>query len=280
MSELKFSIVTLFIFVVALLGIANVESFQESVIDFSPIFFILIAIVLFSELLVVRWLVNAGVRTSQYSVFIFWLIVYAIVWYQYLREDKSIEVNLVQLLLVLLTAVLAYDVARRVDQTDIALEKMAFSAYPNRAMDIQSAREIISAEITRSRRYHHPLALLAVRLEKNKDWGDLKNMKILADEILERFALAKVSKILSDHTRNTDLILRDDSGYFVVLCPETGQASLSILVNRITVAVKQNLEARIECGFASFPDEAITFDDLLNRAKERLALVDILAEEN
>lgn len=270
MSDLKQSIITLFVFVVTLLGIANVESFQESIIDFSPVFFILIAVILFSELIIVGRLIKAGVRLSQYAVIAFWLFVYGVIWYFYLGAQKSVEVNLIQLLLVLLTAVLAFDVGRRVDQTDIALERLASSAYPNRALDIQTARDSISAEITRSRRYHHPLSILTVRLEKNKSWGDWKEVKLLANEMLERFAIAKVSQILSDHARNTDMVLRDRDGQFVLLCPETNQASTSILANRIADAVKRELDAQIVCGSASFPDEALTFDDLINAANGRL----------
>ena len=275
MSDLKLSILILFVFVVALLGIANVESFQESVIDFSPIFFVLIAVILFTELIVVGRLIKAGVRLSQYAVVAFWLVIYGVIWYFYLGSDKSVEVNFIQLLLVLLSAVLAFDVGRRVDQTDVALEKLASNAYPNRAMDIQSARDIISAEITRSRRYHHPLSVLTVRLEKNKAWGDWKEMKLLANEMLERFAVAKVCQILSDHARSTDMVLRDRDGQFVLLCPETNQVHAGILAARIAEAVKRELDATIETGSASFPDEALTFDDLLNTANERLLPVEL-----
>ncbi|MCB9110290.1 MAG: diguanylate cyclase [Anaerolineales bacterium] len=269
MSNLKQSIVTLFVFVVALLGISNVENFQESIIDFSPVFFVLIAIILFSELIIVGRLTKAGVRLSQYAVIAFWLMVYILAWVFYLGAEKSIEVNLIQLLLVLLTAVLAFDVGQRTDQTEIALEGLASSAFPNRALEIQAARDFISAEITRSRRYHHPLSVLTVRLEKNKSWGDLKEMELLSNEILERFAIAKVSQILSNHARSTDMVIRDRDGQFILMCPESNQTSTSILAKRIAEAVKTELDAHIECGSASFPDEALTFEDLLNIAGER-----------
>lgn len=270
MSDLKQSILTLFVFVVVLLGIANVESFQETIIDFSPVFFVLIALILFSELIVVGRLVKVGVRLSQYFVIAFWMVIYGIVWFFYLAGEKPVEVNLIQLLLVLLTAVLAFDVGRRIDQTDTALEKLASSAYPNRSMDIQSAGEFISAEITRSRRYHHPLSILTVRLKKKEEWGDWKDMQFIAYEMMERFAIAKVSQILSDHARGTDMILRDRDGQFVLLCPETNHESTSILASRIASAVHDQLGAGVECGSASFPDEALTFDDLLNTANKRL----------
>ncbi|MBI3169156.1 MAG: hypothetical protein HYZ22_11795 [Chloroflexi bacterium] len=274
MSDLKQSIIILFVFVVALLGIANVDVFQESFINFSPVFFVLIAIILFSELMVVGTLIKAGVRLSQYAVIIFWLFVYGIVWYFYLGNERTIEVNLIQMLLVLLTAVLAYDVGRRVDQTELALESLASSVYPNRAMDIQNAKDLISAEITRSRRYHYPLSILTVRLEKNKSWGEWKEMKLFANDMLERFAIAKVCQILSDHARSTDMVLRDRDGQFALLCPETGPGSTGILAARIAEAVKRELDAKIEVGNASFPDEALTFEDLLDIANGRLLPVD------
>lgn len=279
MSDLKLSIIILFVFVVALLGISNVESFQESVIDFSPVFFALIAVVLFTELIVVGRLIKSGVRLSQYAVIIFWLVIYGIIWYFYLGDSKPIEVNLFQGFLVLLSAFLAFDVGRRIDQTDIALETLASSVYPNRAQEIHSARESISVEITRSRRYHHPLSILMVRLKENKSWGDLKDMKQLANEMLERFAVAKISQIISDNARETDMVLRDRDGKFVLLCPETNQASTKILASRIADAVKQQLGTRVECGSASFPDEALTFDDLLVTANRRLTPVDVRVEE-
>jgi GGDEF domain-containing protein len=273
MSELKQSIITLFIFIVLLLGAANVESFQESFIDFSPIFFVLIAIILFTELIVVGSLIKAGVQLSQYVVIAFWLVVYGLVWYFYLGDEKSIEVNLVQGMLVLLSAVLAFDVGRRIDQTDIALERLAASNFPNRAMDIQSARDLVNAEITRSRRYHHPLSILTVQLEKKKAWDDWKNSELFAKELMERFAIAKVSQILSDHARSTDMVLRDRGGKFVLLCPETNQTSTNILAGRIAEAVKRQLDANVECGSSSFPDEALTFEDLMDTANNRLASV-------
>lgn len=275
MSDLKQSIITLFVFVVALLGIANVGGFQESFIDFSPVFFVLIAVILFSELIVIGRLIEAGVKVSQYSVIAFWLAIYGLIWYFYLGDDKPVAVNLIQLLLVLLTSVLAFDVGRRIDQTDIALENLAAGAYPNRAIDIQVARESILAEITRSRRYHHPLSILTVRLEKNKFWGDWKEMRLLSNEMMERFAVAKASQILSDHARSTDMVLRDRDGQFVLLCPETNHSSVSILAARIADAVKEELDATIECGSASFPDEALTFDDLINTANGRLTPIEV-----
>jgi len=43
-----------------------------------------------------------------------------------------------------------------------------------------------------------------------------------------------------------------------------------LLAKRITQAVKERTDLQISCGTASFPEETLTFDDLLQTARERL----------
>ena len=271
MSELKFSITILVSYVITILGIANIEQFQESIINFSPIFFVFIAVIIFSELIVTSVLIKAGVKLSYYTVIAFWMLVYVLIWAFYLRDDKPIEVHLIQLLLALFSSVLAYDVGRRIDQVDTTLGGLSSSAYPNRARDIQSSRDLIASEITRSRRYHHPLSILTLRVEKPKGKDSWRDVESLANDMLERFAVAKVSQILSDMARSTDLVFLDRNRQFVVLCPETNPRNITILAERIASAVEDSLQTSIEWGIASFPDEALTFDDLLQTAQRRLS---------
>jgi len=269
MGDLKLSITILVSYVIVVLGIANIDSFQSSVIDFNPAFFILIAIIVFSELMITGNLIRQGVRISYYTVILFWLIVY-VVWMFYSRDTRPIQVQAIQLLLVAISAGLAYDVGKRIGQLDKTLDGLSSSAYPNRARDLQDARDLISAEITRSRRYHHPLSILTIRLDKHKNKEGLKDYKALENDMLERFAVAKISHILSDLARNTDLVLRDKNGQFVILCPETDANNISVLAERIAAAVDESLNTDIDWGSAAFPDEALTFDDLLQTARKRL----------
>jgi GGDEF domain-containing protein len=271
MSELKFSITILVSYVITVLGISNIDQFQESFIDFSPTFFVLVAVVVFSELIVTSFLIKAGVKINYYAVIAFWMLVYIFIWTFYLRDERSLEVNLIQLLLVLLSSVLAYDVGRRMDQFDRTMDGLSSSAYPNRARDIQSSRDLISAELTRSRRYHHPLSILTIRLDKPKGKDGWKQMDVIADDMVQRFAIAKVSQILSELARTTDLVLNDKDGQFVLVCPETNLNSIAILAERIEAAVEETMNAKINWGGAAFPDEALTFDDLLQTAQKRLS---------
>ncbi|MBE0683497.1 MAG: diguanylate cyclase [Anaerolineales bacterium] len=271
MSELKISITILVSYVTLVLGIANVDTFQSSVIDFSPAFFVLVAIIVFSELMITGNLIRQGVKISYYTVILFWMIVYILAWAFYFGNDRPIQVQVIQLLLVAISAGLAYDVGKRIGQMDRTLEGLSSSAYPNRARDIKDARDLIAAEIARSRRYHHPLSILTFRLNRQRNRRTWKGHEPLEIDMLERFTIAKISQILSDLARNTDIVLRDKDGQFVLLCPETDTNNATNLAERISAAVDESLNTEINWGSAAFPDEALTFDDLLQTARRRLS---------
>lgn len=272
MSDLKLSIAVLVSYVTVVLGIANIDVFQETVIDFDPIFFLLVALIVFSELVVIGNLIKAGVRISYYMVISFWVGVYLFLWIFFFGNSRPIQVQIIQLLLVAISAGLAYDVGKRIGQVDKTLEGLLTGTYPNRTRNLREARDLVDGEITRSRRYHHPLAVLAISLD-GQGGASLEKpayYETLEKDMIERLALAKTGQILSNYARKTDLVLKDNDGLFILICPETDMKNISLLADRINTTVKDSLQVSIQWGGASFPDEAITFDDLIQAAKERL----------
>ncbi len=275
MSELKLSITILLSYIIAVMGVANIDEFQESIIDFNPEFFILMAAAVFFQLIITGSLIRAGVKITQYVIILFWLGVYGLFWIFYFGNSRPIEVQLIQLLLLLISAGLAYDVGKRLAQVDKVMDSLSSGAYQNRVRELQSAQEIIAAEITRSRRYHHPLVVLSLRLSSWVGNGaDLQRYDSLERDMIKRFAVAKMSRILSELARSTDIILRDKEGEYILLCPESNLKAASILAERIEAAVDESLNAKIEWGSAEFPDEALTFDELLQTARRRYSRSD------
>ena len=277
MSDLKNSISVLFSFIMLVLGIAQVRYIKNNVFNFNALFFILFAAAIVSELIFVGPLIKRGVRISIYLFLSIWAVIYGIVWLGYWRfgSHLSTQESIIQFILVELAAGLAYDLGRHIGELDKTLEGLATSAYPNRTRNIQAAQEIINDELTRCRRYQHPLALLLMKLERVKDQDVLKHYIPLERDILERFANAKIGQIINELSRSTDIILRDHDNQFVLLCPETDLKHLSILAERVSSAVSEELEAKISWGYALFPNEALNFNDLLQIAKQRVAPVEI-----
>ncbi len=150
------------------------------------------------------------------------------------------------------------------------MDALALSAFPNRANDIDSEDQRIKIELTRSRRYHRPLSLVAIESESEDEKTTREMLKSIQHDLLNRFTSARVGQIIDDRIRQTDLVLRDRRGRFIILCPETDLEDASLLAKRIAQAVKERTSLHVLWGVAAFPEEALTFDDLLQKARERL----------
>ena len=166
----------------------------------------------------------------------------------------------------------AHQLAIQIGQAESVMDALALTAFPNRAHDINAENERIKIEFTRSRRYNRPLGLVAIEAESEDDKTAREMLKSIQQDLLNRFNSARIGQIIDDRIRQTDLVLRDHRGRFIILCPETDLASAILLGRRISQAIKDRTSHDVLLGTAAFPDEALTFDDLLLVARNRLSL--------
>ncbi len=272
MSNLKNSIAFLFFYVILVFGIAQVRFIEDNVLNFEPVFFVLVGIAVVSGLYF-----PISSRFTIYAYLMTWAAFYGLVWLFYWRTHIPVlngQLLGIQFMLIIIGAGLSYDVGRHLEGINTLLEGLSASTYPNRTLEIKRAEDRISAELTRSRRYHHPLSLLLVELDKKTKAADVKAIKGLQNDLLHRFAIARVGQIISDRARETDLILRDRSGRFLLLCPETNSENSLLFGDRIRRAVVESMGADVNWSFASFPEDALTFDELVEFAEHRLGIVD------
>jgi GGDEF domain-containing protein len=213
-----------------------------------------------------------------------WAGVYLVLLQTVDRENsaKAGEFSVIVLEFVLLEVGvwLAYQLALQISHAESIMDALALSAFPNRAHDINTESQRIKIELTRSRRYHRPLSVVLVVSESEDQKVTREMLKSIQHDLMNRFTSARVGQIIDDRIRQTDLVLRDHRGRFIILCPETDLPSAILLGKRISKAVKERTELRVLWGAAAFPDEALTFDDLLQKANERLALAVSVPDES
>lgn len=266
MTDLRNSVFLLIIFLILVFGISNVRSFEANIINFYPAFFILLTLAAFGGILITS-------RVSIYFYLLIWAVLYVLVWvfyFRFLPEPRNIQVIGVQFILIEISAGLSYFVGRQVQQIDALVRGLSVRAYPNRTMDIKAGREAINTEVTRSRRYKRPFTTIVMKLESVELMDDSKSTDIQRD-LLRRFALAKTGQIINEFARQTDMIFSDESDRFILLCPETDAQKSSILAERISQSVRQSLGAKMDWGAASFPNDALTFDDLVELSIRRMS---------
>ena len=187
-------------------------------------------------------------------------------------STNSTEVSVIILEIILLEAGVwfAHQLAVQISQAESIMSALALSAYPNRAREIDSENQRIKIELTRSRRYHRPLSIVVIEAETADENVTKAMTKSIQHDLLKQFSSARLGQIIDDRIRQTDLVLRDHKGRFIVVCPETDLSNVSLLAGRISQAIREKTALNVRWGVAAFPDEALTFDDLLQKAESRL----------
>src|SRR5687768_9033120 len=213
-------------------------------------------------------------RVSVYVPLLVWagvyLVLLQIINRSYSANTEELPVIVLEFLLLEGGVWFAHQLAMQISHAESVMDALALSAFPNRANDIDSENQRIKFELTRSRRYHRPLSLVVIESESEDEKTTREMLKSIQHDLLNRFTSARVGQIIDDRIRQTDLVLRDRRGRFVVLCPETDLENASLLAKRIAQAVKERTSLHVLWGVAAFPEEALTFDDLLQKARERL----------
>ena len=215
-------------------------------------------------------------RVSVNVPMVVWAGVYAVL-LQVINRNYSAnkgEVSVIVLEVILLEVGVwyAHQLAVQISHAESIMDALALSAFPNQARIIDEENQRIKIELTRSRRYHRPLSLVLIEAESEDEKITREMLKSIQHDLLSRFTTARVGQIIDDRIRQTDLVLRDHRGRFIILCPETEYSSAALLAKRVSQAIKERTSLKVLWGVSAFPDEALTFDDLLQKARERLIL--------
>jgi hypothetical protein len=158
------------------------------------------------------------------------------------------------------------------------MDELAVGAFPHRAQELDEAGNRVKIEFTRSRRYHRPLSILLMEVDPEVHKENGLALKSIQTDIVNRFTSARIGQIIDDRIRQTDLVLRDRQWSYVVICPETDHSSVLMLARRISQAVKEKTGYSILWGVAAFPEEALTFEDMMKKARERLTIGDLIED--
>jgi GGDEF domain-containing protein len=212
-------------------------------------------------------------RVSSYIPLSIWAVIYVILLQMIDRKltaGSDLSVIVVEFVLLEAGVWFAHQLAVQIGHAESVMDALALTAFPNRVHDIDSETQRIKIEFTRSRRYHRPLSLVVIEMETENEKTIREMLKSIQHDLLNRFTSARVGQIIDERIRQTDLLLKDHTGKFIILCPETDIESVSLLATRIVQAVRERTSMQVLWGAAAFPDEALTFDDLLQKARERL----------
>jgi hypothetical protein len=218
--------------------------------------------------------------SKSYVPMLFWGGIYLVMLNTLDRTHSTNSVGLpvivIEFVLLELGVWFAQQLATEMKYAESLMDALAQGAFPNRVQDVDSEHQRIRVELTRSRRYQRPLSLLMIdvppsKQEQDRESSGMRIGKTVQHDLMSRFSFAHVGQVIDNLIRQTDLFLKDRRGHYVVVCSETSLPEVELFAKRVAAAVKDQTGLRIVWGFASFPDEALTFEDLLQKARERLS---------
>jgi hypothetical protein len=269
MSSLRQSIFLLATYLAAVFTLAQFDYSDSPIIDFAKYFYfaVMVAVpvtIFFPSITKVNVAVPVIIWGSIYFVMLQMLdrTVSA--------PNSTFAIILLEFVLLLLGVWIAYQLAYGISHAESILEAMAISAFPNRVQDIHEASRQIKTEINRSRRYYRRLSLIVLSAELSGETAGSIFLNIQHD-LASRFSVARMSQIIDEHVRQTDMVFRDQRNRFIILCPETGSENSILLADRIVAIVKEITGMDLLSGTAVFPDDAINFDDLIDVASHKLS---------
>ena len=152
----------------------------------------------------------------------------------------------------------------------IILPKLGHRVYD----DMHLAKRIVEHEFIRGRRYSHPITTIVVDPAMNPIEAEEKideAFQEVKESIKGNYITQKIAQIIEDETRLTDIVIEwDQQGRLVVVCPETTAETSQVLIDRIQTAVSKQMGILLNYGVASFPNDAHTFDALLEKAESEV----------
>lgn len=166
----------------------------------------------------------------------------------------------------------AHDVARLLHDFEEAVRNITFADVSRRVKKLDDAEEDIQVELIRSRRHHHPLTVMVVEPEPESIQVALnRTVEEVQKAMMSRYVITSLARVVSGQLRRTDLVIdQREKNRFIIVSPDTTATNSSMLADRIQAAAAVQLGVLVSCGVASFPDEALTFEELVQQAKTNL----------
>ena len=272
MANLRKPIIFMIIFLALFFNIERLDISGSNVIDLHSYVYVLVTIAALAVLISRR---HQSVSV-YYSIFFYEAVYVALKILVFTNRPLIGNIytylSITEMTLLAISIFLTYDVARALNEVEGVIEKVTFPKHGQRVIPITDAADEVKLEFIRSRRHNRPLSLVVVDIDPHEVKVNLEQaVKKIQKAMLTRYILASLANIISKEARRTDLIIDQvEKDRFILLCPETTAEGSTVLSERIQAIAHERLGVRVKCGLAAFPDEALTFEDLLQRAQENI----------
>ncbi len=229
-------------------------------------------------------------RLPVYTSIAIWIVVYfalrlLVFTHRPIVGGMYTYLTITELALLSITVLLTHVMTFYLKELEKVVEDVSFPPTSQRVQNLEEASEAVKTEFIRSRRYDRPLSVLVIELTSGIVRPSLERVvRELQQSMIDRYLTASLARVITKEARRTDVIIKHErNDRMILLCPETPPEHLNVVKNRITTVAQRDLGLELSIGGASFPCEALTFEDLLKIAEsniQRMSPENDLKDEN
>ena len=272
MHQFKTHLLSLLVSLAFLFNIERLDVGQESVLNIETFVYFL-AIFLTITILLLPVFSRHRVRvTIAFTVILYVICKLFLFGHRPFLNEPYIYVTATEITLLAVVAVTAQRLSKHFDAFQQGVEMMSITLNGKHLQTVTKAASDIRRELTRSRHYHRPLSVIVVEPDRQSfEYSLPRIIEEMQRAAKNRFARVKLAQTMEKHLRLMDLILEEegDNNHFIILCPEVDREGSAVIVERVE-AVMNQVGIAVQCRIATFPEDALTFEGLVNQAKAKL----------
>jgi GGDEF domain-containing protein len=273
MRRLRLSLILLLIFTGLALNVERLDiGSKENVVNLASFVYVLAGMAVVTTILIPgKW------KLSTTIIVIFWIAVYlmikiALSFNRPVLGGLYTYLSMAEIIVLVGSVILTRAVLVDLEQLEETVANITMSGISNRVKNLDAAADDINKEIIRSRRYSRPLGVIVIKIDQDKVQANLDHLsRDIYKTMMSHYSMSNLIRTLDKEIRRPDLILEHSkNNRIILLLPETDIKATQVVSGNIQKIAENGAKTPVEVGYAVFPDDAITFEDLVNKAENKI----------
>lgn len=211
-------------------------------------------------------------RLKPWSVFLISLVPYVGLktYFSSPIGGMNIPLTVTEVVSLGITEFLSWQIGYGLETLRNEILKLTIGSANLAASPFQSAQAEFYREVRRARHYSRPVSVLSI--SPSKESIELSINRFLQEaqnNIIRQYIIARTADLLRSTLKETDVISMRNN-HFLILLPETEQKHLPIVTKRLQHMAQEKLGLSLKIGASTFPEDALTFESLVETAEERM----------
>lgn len=188
----------------------------------------------------------------------------------YQIAGQQLPLTVTELGALAVTILLSHRIGRGLEEFYQAVATTAQTRMDDRSMPFELGQAEMYREVRRARQFHRPLTMLTITANEDSMQASLDRfIREVQQMTVRQYVTSKLASLLSSQMKDCDIITyRDD--HFVAVLPETEREGAMRVVEQLRSAAQSELGLQLKIGTCTFPEEEVTFVNLLSNAESQL----------